>query len=384
MSDSPRVAIVHDAFTQRGGAERLVEHLAAVLPDATVHTAVLDRDVVPDALARRGLQTSFLQPLARLGIPLKAMVPLLPVAFRRLPVAPADVVVASTASFAHHTARPRGSTLVVYCHTPPRFLWQSQEYFRSGSALALVAAPALAILRRLDRAAAARADLYVANSDHTANGIRAAYGRESVVVHPPIRTELFAPTDERSGRFLVVARLKRHKRIDLAVEAANLLGAPLDVIGEGPDLPRLQRLAGPTVRFLGRLSDADVAAAMARCDGLLVPAREDFGMTTAEVQAAGRPPIAFAGGGALEIIRDGETGFLFAEQTAEALAVAMERARREDLDPAALRASAMRFDAPIFDAAMVALVERLAAPSGAAAEPARRPVPARSHGGPRC
>src|SRR5262249_52093180 len=219
----------------------------------TVHTAVIDPAVVPAGLARRGIETSFLQPLARLGLPLKAMVPLLALAFRRLPVAPADVVIASTASFAHHTAHPHGSTLVVYCHTPPRFLWQSQEYFRPGSAVALVATPVLAILRRLDRAAASRANLYVANSDHTANGIRAAYGREPVVVHPPIRPELFAPTDERSGRFLVVARLKRHKRIDLAVEAANLLGARLDVIGEGPDLARLRRLAGPTVRFLGRL-----------------------------------------------------------------------------------------------------------------------------------
>jgi glycosyltransferase involved in cell wall biosynthesis len=156
-----------------------------------------------------------------------------------------------------------------------------------------------------------------------------------------------------------VARLKPHKRIDLAIAAANRLGVPLDVVGEGPDLGRLRRLAGPTVRFLGRRPDAEVAAAMARCAGLIVPGVEDFGMTTAEVQAAGRPPIAYAAGGALEIVQDGETGFLFERQAADAIAEAMLRALREPLDAAALVASARRFDASVFDLAMRDLVQAL-------------------------
>jgi glycosyltransferase involved in cell wall biosynthesis len=375
----PRVAIVHDAFTQRGGAERLVDHLAAVLPGATVHAAVAAPDVVPATVAARGLRTTPLQWLQRMGIPLRTMVPLIPWAFRAMNVGRPDVVVASTASFGHHVRPPAGSSLVVYCHTPPRFLWQSHEYFAPGSTLGLLARPALALLRRLDRAAAARAHVYVANSAHTAAEVRRIYGREAAVIHPPIAAATFRPTDERSGRFLVVARLKRHKHIDVAIRAANLLGAPLDVVGEGPDLRRLERLAGPTVRFLGRLSDEDVAQAMARCEGLLVPGREDFGMTTAEVQAAGRPPIALAEGGALEIVRDGETGFLVPDRTPEAFAAAMLRARTEPLDAAELRASAVRVDNSIFDAAMIAVVQRLAA--GAPATFPAGAIPARVPGG---
>ena len=179
---------------------------------------------------------------------------------------------------------------------------------------------------------------------------------DATVVYPPVDTAAFAPDPERSGRFLVVARLRRHKRIDLAVEAATRHGWPLDVIGEGPDEAALRRAAGPTVRFLGRLPDEAVARAMARCIALIVPGTEDFGMTMAEVQAAGRPPVAFARGGALEIVRDGETGFTFDEPTAEALAAAMRRSMADELDPDALVASARRFDRARFDAGMLAVL----------------------------
>ena len=200
-----------------------------------------------------------------------------------------------------------------------------------------------------DRAAARRVDAYVANSAYTAERIREAYDRDATVVYPPVDTAAFAPDPERSGRFLVVARLRRHKRIDLAIEAATRHGWPLDVIGEGPDEAALRRAAGPSVRFHGRLPDEAVARAMARCIALIVPGTEDFGMTMAEVQAAGRPPVAFARGGALEIVRDGETGFTFDEPTAESLAAAMRRSMADELDPrrpgrlgAALRSGAVR------------------------------------------
>ena len=196
----------------------------------------------------------------------------------------------------------------------------------------------------------------MANSAYTAERIRDAYDRDATVVYPPVDTAAFAPDPERSGRFLVVARLRRHKRIDLAVEAATRHGWPLDVIGEGPDEAALRRAAGPSVRFLGRLPDEAVARAMARCIALIVPGTEDFGMTMAEVQAAGRPPVAFARGGALEIVRDGETGFTFDEPTAESLAAAMRRSMADELDPDALVASARRFDRARFDAGMLAVL----------------------------
>jgi len=216
--------------------------------------------------------------------------------------------------------------------------------------------PRPAAYRARDRQVGRHVDVYVANSRFTAGRVFESYGRDAHVVHPPIDADGFSPSSERSGRFLVVARLRPHKGLDLAIAAANEQGLPLDVIGEGSDRARLQALAGPTVAFLGRCRDAEVAAAMARCTALLVPGIEDFGMATAEVQAAGRPPIAFAGGGAPEIVRDGQTGFLITERSTSAIGAAMQRARREDLDPSALVASARRFDRSVFDASIRELV----------------------------
>jgi glycosyltransferase involved in cell wall biosynthesis len=176
------------------------------------------------------------------------------------------------------------------------------------------------------------------------------------VIHPPIETTLFEPTDERSGRFLIVSRLRRHKRLDLAIAAATRFDLPLDIIGDGPDDAVLRADAGQTVRFHGRLPDDTVRSAMARCLALIVPGIEDFGMTLPEVQAAGRAPVAFARGGALEIIEDGVTGFLFDEPTVESLAAAMARAAETELDRATLAASARRFDRAVFDDAMLGVL----------------------------
>lgn len=351
------VAVVHDYFTQRGGAERVAERLVNLFPQSRLYTSVIDPDVVPVSIDPKRIRTTRLQDLRSAGMPLRAMAPILPPAFRTLDLLLHDVVISSSSAFAHHV-RPRpGAVHICYCHTPPAFLWQPAAYFGERSMTSRLAAPALAIMRRWDVEAARRVDIYVANSHFTAARIGAFYGREAQVIYPPIDTSAFVPTLDSSGRFLVVARLRRHKGLELAIITANHYRVPLDLIGEGTDQRRLEALAGPTVRFLGRRTNTEVAAAMARCVALVVPGIEDFGMTTAEVQAAGRPPIAVADGGALEIIRDGETGFLVAERTADALGVAMLRALNDKLSPSALVASARRFDVKVFDAAIKDLVD---------------------------
>ena len=203
-----------------------------------------------------------------------------------------------------------------------------------------------------------RVDVFVANSRFTAQRLATNYGRAALVIHPPIDTAAFCPTDERSGRFLVVARLRRYKSLDLAIEAATALGLPLDVIGAGPDRARLQSRAGPTVRFHGRLSDAEVAGAMARCTALIVPGVEDFGMTTAEVQAAGRPRSAFRGGrsaGDRPRRRDG-----LPRQRAHAPSGRCGDAAGADaeLGPRPRSAAwARRFDRAVFDASLLELIQ---------------------------
>lgn len=346
------IALVHDFFTQLGGAERVVGTLDRILGPVMVAAAVVDRRLLPPSLADRPVVASALQAAFLAGAPLASLAPLLPVAFHHLRLAPVELVVSSTSAFAHHVRVPRGAVHIAYVHTPPRFLWQPEAYFRGHPTRRRALTPALAWLRRADRRAVTRVDRLIANSAYTADRLRRIHGRDSTVVHPPVDVAAFPPSRERSGRFLVVARLRPYKRLDLAIAAANRIGAELDVVGSGPDLHRLRRLAGPGIRFLGRLPDAEVARAMAACDGLVVPGIEDFGLTMAEVQAAGRPPIAYAAGGAVEIIDDGRTGFLARQQTVDAVARAMLRARAEPPAPATLQASAARFDAPVFAAAI--------------------------------
>jgi glycosyltransferase involved in cell wall biosynthesis len=356
-----RVAIVHDYFTQQGGAERFVGELARLFPSARVHASVVDATVLPDGVPVARVRSTRLERLRALGVPLPWLAPLLPSAFGSMRVGPVDLVVSSSSAFAHHVRPPAGAKHVAYCHSPPRFLWEAREYFAARGLAGRLEEPAVRLLRGSDRKAAARVDAYVANSSYTADRIERIYGRRATVIHPPIDAASFFPSAERSGRFLVVARLRRHKRIELAMAAAARLGRPIDIVGDGPDEAFLRAQAGPGVRFLGRLTDAEVRDAMARCAALVVPATEDFGLTMAEVQAAGRPAVAFARGGALEIVDDAETGFLVPEQTADALAAGMERALVTELDPAELVRSARRFDRSVFDARFGAFVAAVAA-----------------------
>lgn len=359
-------AIVHDAFVQPGGGERVAAQLAAAFEDAPIHTAGWRPEFLPPPLTPADVRASFVQPLVGRGASLAAVAPLLPLAFARLPLGAPEAVVSSSSAFAHHVRVSSSTVHVCYCHTPPRFLWEEEEYFDGQPARRRLAAAGLAVLRSLDRAAARRVDVYVANSRHVAARIERVYGRSAEVVHPPSDTRAFAPTTERSGRFLAVARLRNHKRLDLAIEAANLASLPLDVVGTGPELESLRRLAGPTVRLLGPATDDEVRSAMARCAGLVVPTAQDFGLTMVEVQAAGRPPIAFGAGGSTEIVEDGVTGFLFGERSPQAIASAMRRAIETPLDVEAMRASAGRFDVAVFRSAIRAAVAR--ALEGRAAE----------------
>jgi glycosyltransferase involved in cell wall biosynthesis len=341
------VALVHDYLNEMGGGERVVLELTRIFPGAPLYTSVFDPARCPE-FTGVDVRTTFLQRFARRKGMTKAAFPLISRAFRSLRLEGFDLVLSSSSGFAHHV-RPAGETLhVCYCHNPPRFLWQREDYFRGRAAARLLAAPALAVLRRRDVEAARRVDAYIVNSATVAKRIESTYGRSAEVIHPPVDVSRYELSEDRSGRFLVVSRLLAYKRIDLAVEAASRADLPLDVVGEGPERARLERLAGPTVRFIGYLDDSAVRQAMARCTALVLPGAEDFGLTPVEAQASGRPPIAFAAGGALETVRDGETGFLFSEPSWESLAAAMRRAQGHELPAERLREWARQFDVAVF------------------------------------
>jgi glycosyltransferase involved in cell wall biosynthesis len=304
----------------------------------------------------RDVRTTPLQRAGRSEVIPRAFLPFLPRNFAALDVSQHDTVISSSSGFAHHV-RPRARALhLCYCHTPPRFLWRPEQYFYERALQERLSAPLRSRLQRLDRQAAERVDVYVAISSYIAELVKTTYGREARILHPPVDISRHTPSEQRTGRFLIVSRLLPYKRLDLAIRATTKLGVALDVVGAGPDEARLRKLAGPTVTFRGWLPDEAVREAMRSCIALIVPGAEDFGLTIVEAQASGRPPIAFAQGGALETVRDGESGFLFEKQTVASLAQAMLAAAEHELPAVVLRASAQRFDMRSFGDRLCAIV----------------------------
>jgi glycosyltransferase involved in cell wall biosynthesis len=238
------------------------------------------------------------------------------------------------------------------CYSPPRYLWgMADVYIESANALTRVVARAcIPRLREWDHAAAQKVSYFVADSANVQERIKRYYGRESTVIYPPVATFQSPRQIHRGDYYLVVGQLVPYKRADLAVLAAGRLGRRLVVIGEGPEMPRLKKLAGSTVNFLGWQSDAVVRAHMASCRALLFPGEEDFGIVPVEAQMAGRPVIAFRKGGALETVIDGRTGVFFDHQDSECLAEAMVRFERMETEFSVedIRCNALRFSREMF------------------------------------
>jgi glycosyltransferase involved in cell wall biosynthesis len=354
----PRVLIVHDYLIQHGGAERVVDALLEIYPGATLATSVIS-DSYRKHHDGRHVRTSYLQTLPGSEAAFRALLPLYPSAFRRMSLPKADLVIVSTSGFAHHVARNVDAPVLVYCHTPPRFLWRADDYFGDRRAARAVAEPVLARLRRLDRAAAAVPAQYLANSQTTAERIEEIYDRSAPVVYPPVAVQRFRPDREREDFYLVVSRLLDYKRLDLAVAACTRLSRRLVVVGDGPGAGRLRALAGPTVSFMGNQGDAVVADLMERCRAFIFPGEEDFGISPVEAMAAGAPVIAFNRAGATETVIDGETGVLFAEQTVEPVCEAIERVESGSWPPARNRARAEEFRQERFAAGILVHADAL-------------------------
>ena len=218
--------------------------------------------------------------------------------------------------------------------------------------------PFLNYLRLWDKAAAERVDHFVAISQAVRQRIQKFYRREAAVIHPPVDTARYAPAEGGGDDFLIVSRLIPYKRIDLVVQAFNQLGLPLTIVGDGRDKASLQAMARPNIQFLGRVPDEELGQRMARCRAFIFPGLEDFGIAPVEAQAAGRPVIAFAGGGALDTVVEGVTGTFFHEQSPQALAEAVRNFDDTRYDPAIIREHAERFDTAVFKQRLRQFIEK--------------------------
>jgi len=348
-----RVGIIHDYLAQGGGAERVVEALHPIWPDAPIYTSVYDKENTLSCFGQMDIRTSFLQKWAKRGLMHKLALPFYPLAFESFDLSGYDLVVSSASSFAKGVITAPETCHVCYCHTPSRFAWRFHEYMAQGGYNPLMRRMMSLVIHNLRtwdyNAAHARVDHFVANSYNVAKRIRKYYNRASTVIHPPVRTERFTPVSKPSGDyFLVVSRFLSYKRVDLAIQACNLLNVPLKVVGSGPDEKRLRGIAGAKTEFLGRLPDADVIGLMANCRAFLFPGEEDFGIAPVEAMAAGRPVVAYGAGGALETVLPGETGLFFSEPTAESLAQSLRDMDSFAADTAAIRHHAETFDTRLF------------------------------------
>jgi len=344
------LAIVHDWLNQLGGAEDVLQCLAGMFPNSPIYTSIYWRDQMPAAYRQWPIRVSFMDRLPGVYRHHQRYLPLYPLAFERFDLAGFDLVLSNKSGFCHGVHPPPGARHVCYCLTPTRYVWDFEAYAEReglGPAVRLALRPLLGWLRRWDRDAAQRVDQFIAISTEVQRRIRRSYDRESVIIHPPVDTGRFAAAAAQPAAgdyYLSLGRLIPYKRVDLAIQACTALKLPLLVGGDGRDRPRLERLAGPTVKFLGRVPDADVPSLVAGCRAFIFPGLEDFGIAPVQALAAGRPVIALAGGGALDIVQDGVNGILFPRPEVDEVCAAIQRFERLIFDPPALRRSVERFD----------------------------------------
>jgi glycosyltransferase involved in cell wall biosynthesis len=374
--DGLRVAIVHHWFVSMAGGERVVNAIAGMFPQADIFTLVLDKRKLPPQLRERKITASFLDRTLIARRAHRHFLPFYPLAVEMLDVSGYDLVITSDSGPMKGVVTDLESTHICYCHSPMRYLWDAHSaYLREMSPLVRTFfGLASHYVRNWDYSAAQRVDHFLANSNYVAGRIRKYYRRESTVIHPPITTSRGFLADQPEDYYLAVGRLVPYKRTDILIDACELLGRKLVIIGDGPELKTLQKRAGKNVRFIGEVDEQTLSNSYAHCRALLFAADEDFGMVPLEAQSHGRPVIAYGKGGSLETVAgvcppididgdaplDGTTGMFFQEQTPASLAqtILNFEAIERRFVPEQIQAHAREFDESVFVERLGKFIER--------------------------
>ncbi len=345
-----KIAIVHDWLTNMGGAEQVIINFKEIYPDAPIYTTFYNPDNLDEKLRNIDVRTSFLQK-EEMVVDHKKYFPLMPLAFKQFDLSEYDVVLSSSSSCAK-SVKAKNGIHICYCHTPMRYAWEkTNDYTKDMNKLKLIAVKIfLSFMKIWDKMTSKRVDYFIANSTEVARRIKNYYGRDSVVINPPVRCKLFNISDTDEDYYLIVSRLVPYKRFDLAVQACKELEKKLVIIGDGTEKEKLEKIADgdPNIIFMGRQPDDVVKKYMSECRALLFPGLEDFGITPVEAMACGRPVIAFGKGGVLDTVIDGKTGVYFTEQTVDSLKYGMVKFERMKFDKEEIRKHALEFDEEIF------------------------------------
>lgn len=354
MLENKRVALVHDWLNGMRGGERVLEHFCMLFPHADIHTLLFEPARVSQLI--RGMtvvESPFGRlPSARMGY--RHLLPLMPLYARRLPTSDYDLVISTSHCVAKAAPPPRRGVHLSYVFSPMRYAWDHFDDYLVGPWWRDLALTAMRPgLQWWDRNSNNGVDSFAADSHHIAGKLKRFWGREAVVIHPPVRLDRFTPNGlPPEDFFLVVSALVPYKKIERAVRAAKLAKQRVVIVGGGPEEGRLKAMAGKYVEFVGQVPDEELVGWYQRCRALLYPGVEDFGITALEAQACGRPVIAFAGGGALETVREGTTGAFFPEPTSKSLARALKAHDDAAYQSSAIRAWAETFSPANFDGAL--------------------------------
>jgi len=350
--DTVRVALVHDWLTGQRGGEKVLEVFAEIFPRAPIFTLFHFPGSQIEEIEKREINTSFIQRLPFLRKKYRFYLPFYPLAVELFDLQEFDLVISSS----HCVAKgiiPRPDALhICYVHSPVRYAWnQYFAYFSSkrlGVFSRILIPPVIHHLRIWDESSSRRVDHFVANSENVAQRISRYYGYSASVIHPPVDTVFFRPSDEQGDYFLIVSALVPYKRIDLAIQAFNRIGAPLKIVGGGPEYKRLKKIAMPNIQFLGYLDAEDLLRTYQGAKALLLPGEEDFGITALESQACGVPVIAYGRGGAAESVIPEKTGLFFSDLTVDSMIEALDKFESFSFNKSASRENAMRFSRDTF------------------------------------
>lgn len=373
MISGNKIAIVHDWLSGMRGGEKALEVFCELYPDAHLFTLVHQKGSVSQTIERMNITTSYLQQLPGGLKYYRHYLPLYPAAIKSLNLSGYDLIISSSHAAAKAVTVPPGAFHICYCYTPMRYIWdQYEQYFGKGKASLPVRLAMKGIrgyLREWDVRSSQHVDRFVAISINVKERIQRIYGRDSVVIYPPVDLRRFAASYENKGYYLVVSALMPYKRIDLAVQAFATLGRPLVVVGTGTELEKLKAMAKPNIVFKGWARDDELPGYYANCRALIFPGVEDFGIVPLEAMASGKPVIAFAEGGALETVVEGRTGVFFRQQTPESLMDAVKRLDGIQFSPEWIREHTLSFDRSVFKEAIREYVEteanrRLPIPGG--------------------
>ncbi|RJO59188.1 glycosyltransferase family 4 protein [Candidatus Parcubacteria bacterium] len=347
-----RIALVHEYLNQLGGAERVLEALHELYPEAPVFTLVHDTRRVGETFRDWKIQSSIIERLPGGKRFYKWYLLAMPAAIESFNFNGFDVVISDASAFAKGIIVPPGTLHICYCHTPTRYLWSDAHTYpnevRVPKLVKKLLPFALNYLRNWDRQAADRVDVFIANSKFVAQRIHKYYRREAEVIYPPVDTDKFQISPDIGNYYVMMGRLRPYKKFDLAIQAFNALNIPLKIIGTGEEEEYLRKIARPNIEFLGyHVNRGEI---LKHAIAFINPQVEDFGIAPVEAMACGRPVIAFRAGGAKETVVEGETGMFFDEQIWEALADTVVRFKAKSFDSQKIRAHALLFDRKVFQA----------------------------------